>query len=98
MVGDVIAEIPKENPVVRLTENWLDVGYSKFVGIAASLMIIVFDEIAYTDVSLLCVIREISFIKIDFFVVSIIGATMEGNFIIFFSFIIWIAPDRIIWM
>jgi hypothetical protein len=26
MVGDVIVEIPKENPVVRLAENWLDVG------------------------------------------------------------------------
>jgi hypothetical protein len=52
MVGDVIAEIPKENPVVRLTENWLDVGQSKFVGIAGSLMLIVFDEIRFVQVSL----------------------------------------------
>jgi hypothetical protein len=51
MVGDVIAEIPKENPVLRLTENWMDVGQSKITGIAASLMIIVFDEILMSDVS-----------------------------------------------
>jgi hypothetical protein len=44
MVGDVIAEIPKENPVVRLAENWMDVGQSKITGTAVSLMIIVFDE------------------------------------------------------
>jgi hypothetical protein len=51
MVGDVMAEIPKENPVVRLAENWLDVGQSKITGTAASLMIIVFDEINMLDVS-----------------------------------------------
>ncbi len=51
MIGDVIAEIPKENPVVRLTENWLDVGQSKIAGTAASLMIIVFDEISFRNVS-----------------------------------------------
>jgi hypothetical protein len=51
MVGDVIAEIPKENPVVRLAENWMDVGQSKIAGIAGSLMIVIFDEIATTDVS-----------------------------------------------
>jgi hypothetical protein len=51
MVGDVIAEIPKENPVVRLTENWMDVGQSKIAKIAGSLMIVIFDEIATTDVS-----------------------------------------------
>ncbi len=44
MVGDVIAEIPKENPVVRLKENWMDVGQTKIAGIAGSLMIFVFDE------------------------------------------------------
>jgi hypothetical protein len=53
MVGDVIAEIPKENPVVRLTENWMNVGQSKFVKIAGSLMIIVFDEFKIFKVSLL---------------------------------------------
>jgi hypothetical protein len=51
MVGDVMAEIPKENPVVRLTENWLNVGQSKIAKIAGSLMIVIFDEIATTDVS-----------------------------------------------
>jgi hypothetical protein len=52
MVGDVIAEIPKENPVVRLTENWMDVGQSKITRTAGSLMIIVFDEIEDERVSL----------------------------------------------
>ncbi len=47
MVGDVIAEIPKENPVVRLKENWLDVGQTKITGIAGSLMIIVFDDMSF---------------------------------------------------
>ncbi len=47
MVGDVIAEIPKDNPVVRLKENWLDVGQTKITGIAASLMIIVFDDMSF---------------------------------------------------
>jgi hypothetical protein len=53
MVGGVIAEIPKENPVVRLAENWLDLGQYKIAGTAASLMIIVFDEISMSDVSCL---------------------------------------------
>jgi hypothetical protein len=52
MVGDVIAEIPKENPIVRLADNWLDVGQSKIARIAASLLIFVFDEISMSDVSL----------------------------------------------
>jgi hypothetical protein len=54
MVGDVIAEIPKENPAVRLTENWMDVGQSKITGTSGSsrsIMIIVFDEIHMLDVS-----------------------------------------------
>jgi hypothetical protein len=51
MVGDLIAEIPKDNPVMRLTENWLDIGQPKVPGIAASLMIIVFDEMLMSDVS-----------------------------------------------
>jgi hypothetical protein len=44
MIGDVIAKIPKENPVVRLAENWMDVGQSKIAGIPRSILIIVFDE------------------------------------------------------
>jgi hypothetical protein len=52
MVGEVIAKIPKEYPVVRLAENWLDVGQSKITGIAGSLMIIIFDEIEFVQVSI----------------------------------------------
>ncbi len=51
MVGDVIAEIPEDNPVVRLAENWMDVGRSEITGTSGSLLIIVFDEISMRDVS-----------------------------------------------
>jgi hypothetical protein len=63
MVGDVIAEIPKDNPVVRLAENWMDVGWSKITGIAASLLIIVFDEIGIVHVSYLLLFLNIYVVK-----------------------------------
>jgi hypothetical protein len=51
MVGDVIAEIPKDNPVIRLAENWMNVKKTKIAGTSGSLLIFVFDEISMRDVS-----------------------------------------------
>jgi hypothetical protein len=50
MVNNIIMEIPKENPVVRLSEEWLK--KKKFFDNKASFLIFVFD--GFDNVSLLC--------------------------------------------
>jgi nucleosome binding factor SPN SPT16 subunit len=49
MANNIIMEIPKDNSVVRLSENWLS--QKKFMGNKASFLIFVFDS--FNNVSLL---------------------------------------------